>query len=538
MIKQEADKIITQYLPKIYGFAVKKSFSYDEAEELSAEITIEVYTSLLSLDDISNIEGYIWRISEHVYSKYVASKKKHQGVSIDNMVFPYYADFGRLEAQEEIYKLRLEIAFLNKTRRDIVFSHYYKNQSIRSISAKMGIPEGTVKWHLNKARKELNEGYNMERKIGKLGLNPVTAINFGHDGNTGSDLGPETYLGDKLNLNIVYSVYQIPRTVNEIADELGMTPVFIEDKIKHLEENGFLTKFNDGKYTTYVSFSPETYSIEEYERKLKIQLEIADILSETYPKLVIDAMADCEEVYIPSGNREVFYAACIYHGIFKSNIPMNNDTSRYVIKTTAGGSFYAYVDLKSECSDPDYTPALDNHNYWACGEMTRWSEKYPSVASSAFDTRRCSRKNGWANNLTSDYEYIYEYITASISDNEANAEKFNRLRERKFITDDNKVNIMVVKDKMDNFLNKIPCIPQEIIEKFSKVALEFATISAKQYPPQMQDLEIQKTVTSFIGNTVALMTLDKLYEKGIFKPLTENEKVTVDLFMFSDVLPK
>ena len=88
MKKQEADKIITQYLPKLYGFAVKKSFSYDEAEELSAEITVEVYTSLLSLGEISNIEGYIWRISEHVYSKYVASKKKHQGVSIDNVVFP------------------------------------------------------------------------------------------------------------------------------------------------------------------------------------------------------------------------------------------------------------------------------------------------------------------------------------------------------------------------------------------------------------------------------------------------------------------
>ena len=103
--------------------------------------------------------------------------------------------------------------------------------------------------------------------------------------------------------------------------------------------------------------------------------------------------------------------------------------------------------------------------------MTRWSEKYPSVASSAIDTRRCSRENAWINNLTSDYEYIYEYIIGSISNNEANAEKFNRLHERKFLTDDNKVNIMVVKDKMDNFLNKIPCIPQEIIEKFSTLTV-------------------------------------------------------------------
>ena len=36
MNKQQADTIINEYIKKIYGFAVKKSFSYDEAEELAA----------------------------------------------------------------------------------------------------------------------------------------------------------------------------------------------------------------------------------------------------------------------------------------------------------------------------------------------------------------------------------------------------------------------------------------------------------------------------------------------------------------------
>ena len=38
MDKQRADEIIIEYLQKIYGFAIKKSYSYDEAEELCAEI--------------------------------------------------------------------------------------------------------------------------------------------------------------------------------------------------------------------------------------------------------------------------------------------------------------------------------------------------------------------------------------------------------------------------------------------------------------------------------------------------------------------
>ena len=42
MEKQEADKIIAEYLQKLYGFAIKKSYSYEEAEELCSEIILEV----------------------------------------------------------------------------------------------------------------------------------------------------------------------------------------------------------------------------------------------------------------------------------------------------------------------------------------------------------------------------------------------------------------------------------------------------------------------------------------------------------------
>ena len=39
-------------------------------------------------------------------------------------------------------------------------------------------------------------------------------------------------------------------------------------------------------------------------------------------------------------------------------------------------------------------------------------------------------------------------------------------------------------------------------------------------------------------NSLAVLVLNKLYENGTFKPLTENEKVTSQLIMFSDKLPE
>lgn len=538
MEKQKADSILTEYLAKIYGFAVKKSFSYSEAEDLCADIIEEVYVSLLKAKEVMNIEGYIWRISEHTYAKYVSSKKKQEGVSIDGLVLPFFDEYSLGEAEDELLRLRREIAFLTKKRRKIVYLFYYKNKSVLEISKAMGIPEGTVKWHLNKARHELKEGFSMQRQIGKLGLSPITAIDFGHNGYTGNNEGPEYYLGDKLNLNIVYSVAYSPKTREEIAEELGITPVYIEDKIDFLEGNGFLVKTTGNRYTTYVQFVPEAVSHEMEENKRKMRLEIADMLAKQYVPLVREAMSDVEEVYIPGGNRELFEAAAIFYGVAnKCGIPIHRDLSNYVIKTTAGGEFIAGVYIRSEQCGSDCKPEPEQSAYWACGDMTRGSQKYPAVYAWSIDSRLSSRKGTWQNNRTSDYEYLYEFLSGMICDNPANAEKFARLKERAFLTKENQVNIMVVKGNAEDFFAKIPALDEKLKEKFAGFALESAMQEAKFYPPQMQDYVIYKGVSGFIGTEIAIMVMDLLYSSGTFHPLSDNEKVTSNLLMFSDILP-
>ena len=61
----------------------------------------------------------------------------------------------------------------------------------------------------------------MERKIGMLGIKPMEAKSFGHSGRPGKSGATEHFLHNKLNLNIVYSVYHQPKTMAEIAEELG-----------------------------------------------------------------------------------------------------------------------------------------------------------------------------------------------------------------------------------------------------------------------------------------------------------------------------
>ena len=539
MNKQQADELIVQYLPKIYGFAMKKSFSYQEAEELSSDIVAEVYLSMLSAKEIVNIDGYVWRISEHVYSRFVSSKKKREGISIDGMDFSDDTSVWDDEVDSELDLLRREIAFLTQTRRKIVYSFYYENKTISTITEEMGIPEGTVKWHLNKARNDLKEGFIMERKIGKLGIKPIEATGFGHGGNPGSNNGPEYYLGNKLNLNIVYSVYHSPKTLTEIAEELGVTPVYIEDTVAELVANGFLVEQPGKRYTTYVSFNPETYSRELEDQCLQKKMEIAKLLVREYVPQIREALADIKDVYIPSGNRELLEAAAIFYAICnKCRLESKTNLAQYSIKTLAGGNFIAYVDIPATQRDLDYVPSQTFPSYWACGSMNRWSEKYPSVYAWSVDTRYSSRTGAWRNNLTSDYEYLYEFMTGAIENTPANKEKFDRLRARGYLTEDNKVNIMVMRGEANAFFSKLPELSEEVKRTFVNYALEHAMLIAKDYPSQMRDLVVARYVDAFVNQTVGLMVMDILYENGTFRPLTEQEKITANLLMFCDQLPE
>ena len=89
MDKQNADRIITEYLQRIYGFALSKTRDSYEAEELASDITYEVYLSLLRDGMIYNVNSYIWRISSFVFARWVEKKsqvRERGGISVDEVM--------------------------------------------------------------------------------------------------------------------------------------------------------------------------------------------------------------------------------------------------------------------------------------------------------------------------------------------------------------------------------------------------------------------------------------------------------------------
>lgn len=82
--RQDAEKTISAYLKPIFGFALRRCRSPQDAEDLSQEIVLKTYRALLLKDDIENESKFIWTIAHHTLSNYYRDTAKSMiGISID-----------------------------------------------------------------------------------------------------------------------------------------------------------------------------------------------------------------------------------------------------------------------------------------------------------------------------------------------------------------------------------------------------------------------------------------------------------------------
>lgn len=259
MNRQDVEKIIAEYLKPIYGFALKRCRSLHDAEDLSQEIVAKIFRALLVREDIADEGKFIWTIAHNALSNYYRDAAKSMvGVSIDEvaeLLEDPHSEIGADDDSEVVQRLRNEIAYLSKLQRRIVIAYYFENRRQADIAKEMGIPLGTVKWHLFEAKKELKRGMDTMRKASELKFNPIKFQSFGTYGSMGTKSMDE-FLRSTLSQNICYCVRNTAKSVNVIAEELGVSPVYVETEVEFLEEYGFLQKQKDKYIVNFIISEP------------------------------------------------------------------------------------------------------------------------------------------------------------------------------------------------------------------------------------------------------------------------------------------
>lgn len=153
----DSGHIISKYAKKIYGFAYSKTHNLHDAEDLSQNILLELCKMDFEARQIENMDGFIYRVCEYTWSNFVRKNIfVWEGIDYCEKINDYASKDNIDEEiiKSELYhKLRQEIMYLSKTKREAVIMFYYEGKSGNEIAEKLNIPASTVRWYLGEAKK-------------------------------------------------------------------------------------------------------------------------------------------------------------------------------------------------------------------------------------------------------------------------------------------------------------------------------------------------------------------------------------------------
>ena len=247
--------IDNELLDKLFGFCYGRTSDGYEAEALCSDILFALIKSAHSEGEIGDAYPFIWRVARNVYADY--SEKRRRAADNSYMGDPdeillSVADGDEGDETELLAQVMRRIAFLTRAYREVMIEYYLDGMTTAAIAKRHGIAEGTVRQRLFAARQKIrSEVDEMSESNKPLMLDKVDFVIWG-TGNPGWG-DPRDGFCRMLSKHIVWLCLEKPRTAAEIAEELNVPTVYVEEELELLVKGGngrygILRKLDSGKY--------------------------------------------------------------------------------------------------------------------------------------------------------------------------------------------------------------------------------------------------------------------------------------------------
>ena len=163
-------RIFDFYYRPVQGFFRRKTFSPEEADDLTQETFLRVYNKIGQFRGDAPFEAWLWQIAANLYRKSIARQYTHKRageiVSIDDEetgADVFLQDKNRSTPLDEVLQteqrreLQTAIEDLPEQMRKCIKLRVFQDLSYREIAVVMRLSPQTVKTHLFLARRHLRE---------------------------------------------------------------------------------------------------------------------------------------------------------------------------------------------------------------------------------------------------------------------------------------------------------------------------------------------------------------------------------------------
>lgn len=263
MTQEQTASLVEENMKTIFAYALSRVSHREDAEDLAGDIVLAILQSGAKIRDDNAFFGYIWAIAANTYKKFLRKRNRAKYESLDEETAEERDFTAEILKSQEFSVLRRELALLSREYRECTVAYYFEGLSCAETAHRLHLSLEMVKYYLFKTRRILKEGISMEREFGTKSYNPAK-FNFITIFNDMFNQEYQNLFSRKLPGNILVSAYYTPMTVRELAIELGVASVYLEDEIALLERYRLITPLPGGKYQTRLVIFTEEYMNEFY----------------------------------------------------------------------------------------------------------------------------------------------------------------------------------------------------------------------------------------------------------------------------------
>lgn len=244
---------------KLFGFCYARTNDSYEAQDLCSDIIFALIKAAGSDGAIEHVYPFIWRTAQNVYADFSRKRRQHadlfcEGDPVDLLSGAAWEEIGGQSGEDELLAaVYRQLSFLTKTYREAMVLFYLDGLSTAEIAKRQSTSETAVRQRLFTARKKVRNEVNemMEASQKPIALDKMEYILWGTGDPCWGD--PRTVCTRQFSKHILWLCHKKPMNAREIADELNVPTVYVEEELEILaagqnNQYGLLRKMGNGKF--------------------------------------------------------------------------------------------------------------------------------------------------------------------------------------------------------------------------------------------------------------------------------------------------
>jgi RNA polymerase sigma-70 factor (ECF subfamily) len=165
--------LVSRYERAVYNLALRTMRDVEEAKDASQEAFFKAFRSLRTFKTGAKFSTWILTIAYHACCDRLEKRRRFSGDELPDRADPAPGPEAEMQQKDEAQRLRAAIDALPDKYRAVITLHHLQGKQYDEIATVLGLPMGTVKTHLFRAKDLLRKRLNEEQDEDE---DPVTVV--------------------------------------------------------------------------------------------------------------------------------------------------------------------------------------------------------------------------------------------------------------------------------------------------------------------------------------------------------------------------